>query len=112
MAFSSNRLKLIADYFSWPLWDVDAIDTVDPQNLPHSKSLIRDLSEWQIRFDAILDTNDPTSSGFETQADEDDFCDAGWDLLDRLKTEMPNIEFTYHDKRYKKTLSSRPISPP
>lgn len=86
---SPKKLKLMADYGCFPLWSWDYPEfNVDPCSLPLSNGLIADLCQWQDRYDAILNWDDPASSGFPTPEAETAFRTDGARLARRLQTEL------------------------
>jgi hypothetical protein len=51
------KIKLWADYGSYPIWVVDEIDNIAPEELPLSQPTIQRLNAWQDtydQFDALL----------------------------------------------------------
>jgi hypothetical protein len=87
MSSMGERLRLMADYQSWPLWR-DGGDNVDPASLPISPGLQERLIGWAARFDATLDHSDPLSSGFPDDAAERRFEADGVDLWKDLRAEL------------------------
>lgn len=53
------RIKLWADYGSYPLWGVDEIDNIAPDELPLSKETIQRLNSWQDTYDKTLNQDYP-----------------------------------------------------
>ena len=80
----------MADYQCHPLWDLSPgkYGDLDPASLPISKDLQQCLLEWAAKFDAILNMADPASSGFESPAAEEAFKREGYELAERLRTEL------------------------
>lgn len=101
------------DYFCWPLWNMDSEKgipyNIDPKTLPISDGLKMELQSWADIFDAILDLNDPgNGGGFRNEQDYYYFCDQGWDLLEKLRRELPEITFWYRDGRVSELLQNKP----
>lgn len=99
----TNRMKLMAEVQCWALWGMDNADNIDPSMLPISEELIIQLNEWSERFDAIYKLDDPNfhlNIGFPTIDAKNLFYDDGWLLLERLKLELPYIDFWYRDARH------------
>jgi hypothetical protein len=76
----------MADYICYPLWGLDDPDfgDIDPRSLPLKRETILRLDHWADVYDGILNIEDPISSGFETEADEEDWIQEGvllWKLL-------------------------------
>lgn len=55
------RIKLLTDYGSYPLWGVDEIDNIAPEELPLSKETIQRLNAWQDTYDKTLNQDYPPS---------------------------------------------------
>lgn len=83
-----RKLRVMADYDCWPLWDDGTCLNVDPASLPLSADLVRELSAWSARFDAILNRDDPARSAFPTLDDRARFLAEGRRLSDRVKSEL------------------------
>lgn len=102
MSGMGERLRLMADYRSWPLWRDDG-DNVDPATLPISEALQARLTAWAARFDETLDDADPLMSGFFDDAAEQAFDADGhhlWAALRRELGEAWNVAyFTPREKR-------------
>ena len=83
------RLRVMADYDCWPLWNDDDPDNVDPATLPISAALLDRLARWQQRFDDLLDRADPARSpGFATDYAEAAFEAEGRQLAEDLRREL------------------------
>ena len=61
------RIKLWADYGSYPLWGVDEIDNIAPEELPLSQATIQRLNPWQDTYDKTLNQDYPPLSDFPDQ---------------------------------------------
>ena len=48
-----ERLTLRADPGSWPLWDDDEGDAVDPDEFGLPPALLADLDAWTLRLDRV-----------------------------------------------------------
>jgi hypothetical protein len=85
-----KRIKLMADYHCFPLWEAGegCFGNIDPNDLPISTALIEDLSLWARKYDDTLNEDAPNKSGFENSDLESMFFDMGRDLLDRLRFEL------------------------
>jgi hypothetical protein len=74
-----RKIKVMADYDCWPLWETSpGIENVDPETLPISRELARDLAAWQAKYDATMVRDDPASSGFH-----DDEVEYAWNRRGR-----------------------------
>lgn len=106
-----KKLKLMPEVHCWPVWNVDDAGNVDPSLLPLSEALIADLNKWSERFDTIYrldEANFHLDVSFASKEEENIFYDDGWKLLDRLKQEMPDVEWLYRDHRQDGLLSEKP----
>ncbi len=83
-----RNLKLMPDYFSFPLWDTDAPDNVDPAALPLSDATRARLAAWAAEFDAILNMDDPAASDFPSPEAERAFDQEGFQLWRQVSQEL------------------------
>ena len=115
MTSMPNRIKLMSDYECWCLWDMDATKynrsyNIDPEKLPLSKALKLSLSDWENDFDQTLDKADHANIGFSDEQKFNAFYERGWELIERLRSELPGTEFWYMDRRFSEPLQQRPNS--
>jgi hypothetical protein len=82
------RIKLWADYGSYPIWGVDEIDNIAPEELPLSKETIDRLNAWQDAYDQTLNQDYPPLSGFPTLQAERDFKREAINLWKKLRLEL------------------------
>ncbi|WP_159565317.1 hypothetical protein [Budvicia diplopodorum] len=80
----------MADYGCYPLWGTtpEKLGDIPPSELPISTELQDRLQSWADRFDAILNMDDPVSSGFRSTSDEDIFIEDGYQLAQCLRDEL------------------------
>lgn len=85
-----KSIKLMADYGCYPLWGTtpDDFGDISPNELPITTDLQESLQSWADRFDAILNIDDPVSSGFQSAAEEERFIQDGYKLAQRLRDEL------------------------
>ena len=83
----TQKLKLMADYFSWPLWRLGEGD-VDPATLPISAVLQDRLKAWADAYNAILNQDDPASSRFPSPEAERAWDEQGLALWRDLQHEL------------------------
>ena len=83
-----RTLKLMADYQCFPLWEPSEFENVDPNELPISQELKRDLYTWMDKYDSILDWEYPPDSGFKSEQEEQQFKQDGKNLQRRLQQEL------------------------
>lgn len=106
-----KRLKLMAEVQCWAIWNMDAAGNIDSATLPLSQDLIEAIGVWEDRFDAIYKLDDPdfvSKIKFESPEEENRFYDDGWVLLERLKQELPSVEWFYRDMRHEGVLKEKP----
>jgi len=93
-----RKIKLMADYYCHPLWgtSIEDMGDISPEDLPLSSELKDDLNEWAKRFNAILNEDDPASSGFINDEEEQHFMEDGYKLAECLRNELgPDYEIIY-----------------
>ncbi|MDI2111774.1 hypothetical protein [Commensalibacter nepenthis] len=80
----------MTDYFCYPLWinDDDDSGNIDPDTLPISDALKKELMDWSDEYDGILNMDDPASSGFKSSEDKAAFIQEGYRLYERLQVEL------------------------
>lgn len=81
-----QELKLMADYSAWPLWLSG--ENVDPAKFPISPELQERLKRWSQSYDAILNRDDPASSGFPSPEAELAWEEQGRGLWHDLQHEL------------------------
>lgn len=98
-----KKIKLMADYECCPLWGttVEDFGDINPDTLPISDTLKRELMEWAKWFDGIFNDDDPANSGFESLEDETAFIKQGDNLYERLQIELgSDYEIEWSSRRY------------
>jgi hypothetical protein len=96
-----KKIKLMADYHCHPLWGTNLEDfgDISPEELPISLELKCSLREWAERYDAMLNMDDPASSGFKSEEEEKRFIDDGYKLTCLLQEELgDNYIVVYHSE--------------
>jgi hypothetical protein len=83
-----RRLRVSADYHAFPVWDLDDGGMVDASTLPIDDQLAARLQAWADRFDATLDMDDPTASGFASPDEETAFVADGRQLARALQVQL------------------------
>src|SRR5687767_2429248 len=83
-----RRLKVMEDYHCWPIWEDGDVGNVDPRTLPISAALQERLMAWACEYDAILNQEDPASSGFPSETAEAHFEAEGRTLATALQEEL------------------------
>ena len=90
---SSKRIKVMADYHTYPLWAMDEglIGDFAPQDLGVSDDLNVDLWTWANEFDASLNADDPANSRWSAERYKQ-HIEEGIALARRIKRELPDRE--------------------
>jgi hypothetical protein len=96
-----RRLRVMPDYRCWPVWEDEEVGNVDPGTLPISTALRRRLLDWAAAFDATLNDDDPSGSGFATEEQKLDHETEGRRLAMALQRELgPDFSVRWwRDKR-------------
>ena len=87
------------DYECFPVWctNSDNSGSIEPNQLPISQELKRDLLTWAATYDNTLNREDPLNSGFRSQEDEQKFRENGIQLHQRLQKELgQEVKVTFH----------------
>lgn len=95
-----KKIKLMADYQCYPLWDIStgSCGDIDPNTLPISNILKRQLNEWSDIFDSTLNIDEPKKSGFKTEEEEKKFKEKGYYLFKALQNELGGeYEILFHN---------------
>lgn len=103
-----SKIKLMADYDSWCLWDLDNAGNIDPNSLPLTEALKEALRAWESKYDATLNRADPIESGFISAYEAQKFNAEGWELWERLKQRLKKTEVVYFDNELSKVLDAKP----
>jgi hypothetical protein len=81
---STKKIKLMADYQCYPLWDIEKVGNIDPNKLPISAVLKKHLNIWAECYDEIIE--EPRLSGFKNEMEALAFEAQGqflWRLLQK-----------------------------
>lgn len=95
---SSKRIKVMADYSTYPLWAMDdgLIGDFAPQDLGVSDELSADLWTWANDFDSSLNHDDPANSRWSDERHRQ-HVETGVALARRIKRELPDREVFVRD---------------
>lgn len=108
MSDGKTIIRVLTDYYCHPLWVTypdGELDNIAPESLPISRELADSLDRWADEFDAILNEDDPASSGFATPDDERSFNDEGRRLAEQFAREMgPEYKVTFYDRFEKRDI--------
>jgi len=103
-----KKIKLMADFDCYPLWDLDDAGDIDPASLPLISETIARLGKWQKSYDRIINWEDPASSDFASEEDRVAFEREGISLWQQLQKEL-GYEYQVV---YKSELQHRVLSKP
>jgi hypothetical protein len=99
-----KNLKLMADYNCFAIWDVDAPDNLNPDELPISDALKSRIHAWEQKFDSTLNRADPASSGFITEEALRIFDSEGLKIWECLREELGSEYHVQYYSRIKRNL--------
>ncbi|MEM8779559.1 MAG: hypothetical protein AAGF26_11940 [Cyanobacteria bacterium P01_G01_bin.49] len=100
------RIKLMTDYYYYPLWNMDDPDNIDPHELPLKEETIKRLLQWSEVYNQILNIDDPVSSDFASEKEAEEFERGGFRLWGQLQKELePDYEVFYFSEQQGKVLS-------
>ena len=102
-----QRIKLMADFDCYPLWDMDDGGDIDPTDLPLSEGTIERLLNWQNIYDGIIDWDDPASAGFASKQEEIAFEREGISLWQKVQKELgDDYQVFYKSQLQQRVLTS------
>jgi hypothetical protein len=87
---STQKIKLMADYQCYPLWNVEEVGNIDPNKLPISTVLKKHLNSWAECYDETLVIEEPKLSGFNNEKEALAFEEQGRFLWQQLQKELGN----------------------
>ncbi len=96
---SFQHIKVMADYFCFPLWEDSPIEVgnIDPNDLPISQELKADLMAWARTLDEDFNEDDPGNSRNISEEERWAFSDKGYCLARRLREELgEDFPILYH----------------
>ncbi len=91
-----KRIKLMPDYDCFPLWEMDDIGEINPNELPLSQETINRLMKWKKIYDKLLNVKDPASSDFVNEDERIAFEKEGIYLWKQLQKELENQYKVYY----------------
>jgi hypothetical protein len=102
-----QRIKLMADFDCYPLWDMDDGGDIAPTDLPLSEGTIERLLNWQNIYDGIIDWDDPASAGFASKQEEIAFEREGISLWHKVQKELgDDYQVFYKSQLQQRVLTS------
>ncbi len=107
---STKKIKLMADYQCYPLWDIEKVGNIDPNQLPISAVLKKHLNIWAECYDEILVIDNPKFSGFKNEVEALAFEAQGQFMWQQLQKELGNTyEVFYFSHLTSKLLEKNDI---
>ena len=103
-----KKIKLMADFDCYPLWDLDDAGDIDPASLPLISETIARLEKWQKCYDGIMNWDEPASSDFASEEERVAFEREGISLWQQLQKEL-GYEY---EVVYKSELQQRVLNKP
>ena len=101
-----QRIKLMADFDCYPLWDMDDGGDIDPTDLPLSEGTIELLLNWQNIYDGIIDWDDPASAGFASEKEKMVFEREGISLWKKIQKELGDeYEIVYFSQLLQRVIN-------
>lgn len=97
-----KTLRVLADYDCWALWafappTMENVDPADPE-LRLSPALVGELNRWADEYTATLNRDNPTASGFLSEAGKREFVARGRRLAEEVRVQVsPDWQVTYYD---------------
>lgn len=83
-----RKIRLMADYQYFPLWEMDDVGDIDPNELPLSEEIITRLLKWQKIYDETMNWDAPTMSNFASKNELIAFEIEGISLWNELQKEL------------------------
>ena len=84
---NKKKVKLMLDYYSWPIWAPAELDNIDPGTLPISRQLADDLISSAKLYDSGLNSEYPPDS-HSLEAERDRISEEGKRLYEQLSREL------------------------
>lgn len=88
-AVRPTRLRLAPEYMCRPLWDDDTGDTVNVFDLGLPDDLMYRIEEWDDRFQATYNADDPAASDFATPGERAAYVEEGRKIAVALRAAWP-----------------------
>ena len=99
---NKKKIKLMLDYYSWPIWVPEDLDNIDPRTLPISCELADDLIRLAKLYDSGLNSEYPPDS-HNIEAERKTISEEGQRLYEQLSQELSSDdptspwEVVYHE---------------
>ena len=102
----SKKIKLMAEYHYYPLWDMEDPDNINPNELPLKQDTIKRLLNWSKAYDQILNIDDPAASDFANKEEAEAFEQEGISLWQQLQQQLgSDYEVFYFSEQQEKLLN-------
>lgn len=90
----TEKIKVMADYASTGLWDVDSYKMIEVDSLGLSEPLKKELSDWIAFYEKNCEDWKP-SEDRKLDFDYAEFTQKGKELALKLKSELPAVKVCY-----------------
>lgn len=84
----TKKIKLMAEYNYFPLWDLETGDNLDEEDLSLSVEMIEKLNNWADIYNNIIDWDNPSKSGFKSEEEKHNFDNQAIILAIELQKEL------------------------
>jgi hypothetical protein len=93
-----KKLKLMADYFCFPLWSTESDSSnIDVYQMPISNELKQQTMAWAKKYDSTLNQDYPPDSKFESVEKRTAFIQEGNEIAKKLNNELNDDYFVTFD---------------
>lgn len=104
----NRKIKLMAEYNSSPLWDMETADNLELEELPLSGAIRQRLNDWARVYDRLLNWDDPADSAFPDPAAREAFDREGTLIWQQLQAELsPDYQVFYFSEKHHRLLIDR-----
>lgn len=101
-----QKIKLMAEYNYFPLWDMEEADNLEPEELPISSATIERLSNWAKCYDNIINWDKPKEAAFKNLIEKEAFEQEGLVLWQQLQEELaPYYKVFYFSEKQHQLLN-------
>lgn len=80
-----KHLRLAPDWQRWPLWDAETGDNVSYFRLNLPDALAERIEAWDDAWQETYNGDDPPSSGFKTEIEQQSYVDEGRSIVQELR---------------------------
>jgi hypothetical protein len=105
-----KKIKLMAGYNYFPLWDMDEADNLEPEDVSISPTTVERLYSWAKGYDNIINWNEPQEAAFKNASEQEAFEQEGLKLWHQLQLELsPHYQVYYFSEKQHKLLEPTDI---